>query len=231
MAYTYLIGWTALNKWYYGARWAENSNPSDLWNTYFTSSKNVKEFRQIYGEPNIIQVRKEFESGDKAFRWESKVLTRLGIPNNKKFLNKSRNQYKTNAVPWNKGIIGVIKSTEETKNKISKSLLGKPKSKDSSIRSGLSRRGIKRTPLQIKNLSESHKGYIWSSESKIKLSETNKGKKFSNEHKKSISAVALARPKLSCLRCKKIFTVNSFSNHFKYCKGIHGTRIQQISIF
>lgn len=40
--YTYLIGWSKLNWWYYGAEFAKIkkiANPSNLWTTYFTSSK------------------------------------------------------------------------------------------------------------------------------------------------------------------------------------------------
>jgi len=31
MAYTYLIGWSKLKKYYYGVRFAKKSNPKDLW--------------------------------------------------------------------------------------------------------------------------------------------------------------------------------------------------------
>ncbi len=60
--YTYIIGWSLYNKYYYGVRYAKNCNPNDLWKTYFTSSKYVKEFRNNHGEPDIIQVRKTFEN-------------------------------------------------------------------------------------------------------------------------------------------------------------------------
>jgi hypothetical protein len=58
--YTYLIGWTKHNKWYYGCQYANGqrvANPSNLWTTYFTSSKHVKECRELYGEPDVVQVR------------------------------------------------------------------------------------------------------------------------------------------------------------------------------
>ena len=54
--YTYMIGWSRLDQWYYGARYAQNCHPSDLWTTYFTSSKTVASFRELYGEPDIIRV-------------------------------------------------------------------------------------------------------------------------------------------------------------------------------
>lgn len=54
MFYTYLVGWNKLNKWYYGVRFSDKADPIELWKTYFTSSKRVKEFRLENGEPDII---------------------------------------------------------------------------------------------------------------------------------------------------------------------------------
>ena len=92
MAYTYLIGWTQHQKWYYGVRYAKGAKPTDLWNTYFTSSKHVKNFRSIHGEPDVIQIRKEFENVDHAREWESKVLRRIDATNNERFLNQTDNK-------------------------------------------------------------------------------------------------------------------------------------------
>lgn len=58
--YSYLIGWTAHDKYYYGIQYNKKSNPSDLWSKYFTSSKHVAKFREIHGEPDLIEVRKMF---------------------------------------------------------------------------------------------------------------------------------------------------------------------------
>ena len=87
--FTYLIGWSQENKFYYGVRYAKNCNPSDLWTKYFTSSKYVMEFRQQYGEPDIIQVRKTFNNKEKARMWEEKVLRRIKIKSDTKWLNKT----------------------------------------------------------------------------------------------------------------------------------------------
>lgn len=88
--YTYLIGWSKLNTWYYGVRFSSTANPFDLWVTYFTSSKHVKEFRLINGEPDIIQIRKTFNDKHSALLWEHRVLCRLKVHKLKKFLNVSR---------------------------------------------------------------------------------------------------------------------------------------------
>lgn len=76
--YTYLIGWSKLNKWYYGCQYANNkrniANPKNLWKTYFTSSVCVKQFREEHGEPDVIEVRKIFYNSKKCLLWEHKIL-------------------------------------------------------------------------------------------------------------------------------------------------------------
>lgn len=87
--YTYLIGWSSLNIWYYGVRYSKKASPSDLWVKYFTSSRHVSEFRKIHGEPDIIQVRKVFSSQKKAQEHEFKVLRRLKVTKSDKWLNRT----------------------------------------------------------------------------------------------------------------------------------------------
>ena len=85
--YTYLVGWSNLNKFYYGVRFAQNCNPSDFWVKYFTSSKVVREYRKQYGEPDVLQIRKIFDNKHSAILWEVKVLTRLHVLKSAKWLN------------------------------------------------------------------------------------------------------------------------------------------------
>lgn len=87
--YTYLIGWTKLNKWYYGVRYAKGCSPNDLWIKYKTSSNYVKEFTKIHGDPDIIEIRKTFNSVKKARLWEEKVLTRMDVIGKEQWLNKN----------------------------------------------------------------------------------------------------------------------------------------------
>ena len=91
MAYTYLIGWSKFNKFYYGVRFSKNCRPEDLWVTYFTSSKHVKTFADLYGDPDIIQIRKTFEDENKARLWEEKVLKKMKVVKNDKWINKTDN--------------------------------------------------------------------------------------------------------------------------------------------
>lgn len=94
LSYTYLIGWSKHNKWYYGRRTAKNCHPTELWKKYFTSSKYVKEFRKINGEPDIIQIRKTFSDVKICSKWESRVLSRLDVQKNENWLNKKNGDEK-----------------------------------------------------------------------------------------------------------------------------------------
>jgi hypothetical protein len=90
--YTYLIGWSKLDKWYYGVRYAKGCNPNDLWNPYKTSSKHVKNFIEENGEPDVIKIKRTFKDANSAIIWESKVLKRMKVIYNDKWLNKTDNE-------------------------------------------------------------------------------------------------------------------------------------------
>ena len=83
------FGWSHLNIWYYGSRYARKCHPDDLWTSYFTSSRHVKKFREEHGEPNIVQVRRTFQTKKETTIWESKVLRRLRVVKDKRWLNKT----------------------------------------------------------------------------------------------------------------------------------------------
>lgn len=89
LSYTYLIGWSKLDKWYYGRRTAKGCSPDDLWVTYFTSSVYVSEFREKNGEPDIIQVRKTFKSSYLCKRCENRVLLKLKAAKDDRWLNRT----------------------------------------------------------------------------------------------------------------------------------------------
>jgi len=85
--YTYLIGWSKHNKFYYGVRYAKGCSPNDLWKTYFTSSKRVSNLRVELGEPDIVQIRKTFTTKEKARLWEYNIIRRFGMISDERFLN------------------------------------------------------------------------------------------------------------------------------------------------
>lgn len=85
--YTYLIGWTKQNLWYYGSRYSKKCDPSDLWIKYFTSSKVVDHIRKEFGEPDVIKIRRSFDTVDKALKWEHTVITRMKMMSSSKWIN------------------------------------------------------------------------------------------------------------------------------------------------
>jgi len=121
IAYCYLIGWSKLDRWYYGCQWNGKANPKLLWKTYFTSSKHVKKFREENGEPDIIQIRKIFNNEEFCRIWEHKVLRRMKVIKSERWLNKSdgkcpdmesilrgaRQSKNKGSEPWNKGKTGL----------------------------------------------------------------------------------------------------------------------------
>lgn len=121
-SYTYLLGWTNHNKWYYGVRFAKNCHKNELWKTYFTSSKHVQNFAKVHGKPDIIEIRKEFVNHHDALSWETKVLTRMKVLNDDKWLNKTTNKA---ICPIAASMGGSKPKSEEMKLNLSRSIKGR----------------------------------------------------------------------------------------------------------
>ena len=152
MAYTYLIGWSNENIWYYGVRFAENAKPEDLWIKYFTSSKKVKNKRKELGEPDVIQIRKLFEDTTKARQWESKVIRRIRAISKKNWLNQTDNTDKF----YHEGPRGPF--TIEHREKLASAKRGRKISKEHAAKLHEGRRNSKNSPEHLKRLSECNKG-------------------------------------------------------------------------
>lgn len=131
--FTYLIGWTRQNLWYYGVRFAENCAPSDLWSSYFTSSELVSKARAEYGEPDRIEIRKTFSNPKKAKELEDKVLS--SIPKEKRiyWLNQVFSSFR-----------GVV-FTDEIRRRIGEASTGRPCTPETRAKISKSMSGIKRS--------------------------------------------------------------------------------------
>lgn len=143
--FTYLVGWSSHSLFYYGVRYADGCHPNNLWNTYFTSSDYVKSTRQKLGEPDVIQVRRVFSSKKEASRWEMRVLQRMKIFENAKFINRQINgnwimdeQTKSKISSTMKG----MKKTVEARMNMSKGKLGKKMSAEARVNMSKARHGI-----------------------------------------------------------------------------------------
>jgi len=169
--YTYLIGWTDINKWYYGVRFAKNCNPNDLWIKYFTSSKKVKEIRKMHGEPNIIQIRKIFDNSQKARIWESKVIKKINAVSDKKWLNQTDITDKF----YHEGPRESF--SEDHKKKLSLARIGKKDSPEKIANRIAKNTGKKRTTEQLKRMSEAQKNKVYSEQGWNNIIESNKRKR------------------------------------------------------
>jgi hypothetical protein len=89
--YTYLVGWSKLDRFYYGVRYSAEAKPVDLFEIYFTSSKHVKKFIKDNGPPDIIEIRKIFDNTHDARDWENKVLKKMKVVHSDRWINKTDN--------------------------------------------------------------------------------------------------------------------------------------------
>lgn len=85
--FIYVIGWTDLNIWYLGARYARGTQPLDLWTTYFTSSKLVQQLRSDWSEPDYFECW-ETEDSDQARTWEIELIKGLELHKDSRWLNR-----------------------------------------------------------------------------------------------------------------------------------------------
>lgn len=165
--YTYFIGWTKLNLFYYGSRYGKGCHPTDFWQTYFTSSKKVAALRLESGEPDLIQIRQEFDDVQSAMLWEKVVLRRMKVKSRKDFLNETMGN-----MPTMRG----KKHTAETKAKMSVWQKGVPKPEEA-------------TRKMIAALT----GKKMSDQARANQSAGKMGMKFADAHKANIAATKIGR--------------------------------------
>lgn len=162
--YTYLIGWSYLNRWYYGVRYQKGCDPNDLWNPYKTSSKHVSQFIKDHGDPDIIQVRKTFNNRQSALLFEHKVLRRMCVIRKEQWINKTDNRAINNA--YDEQVARAKKM-------------------------GANNRGRKLSEETKRKMSEKaklRKHSTHSEETKRKMSESHRGKTLSESHRNNISS-------------------------------------------
>lgn len=202
--YTYLIGWSNLNTWYCGVRFAKNCHPDELWVKYFTSSNYVKKFRKLHGEPDIIQIRKTFKSREEAYNWEVKVIDKMNMVRNPHWLNRQNHNISfycdghTNETRSRMKVSHTgLKETDETKLKKSKRKLGSLNPQYGSNKSG------KNNPMY------GRKGELSPSY----------GRKNSDEHQQKALEGYFSQPLIICEFCGKEFMKGHYIQwHGNKCK-------------
>lgn len=94
------------NQLYYGVRFKKGCNPSELWVTYFTSSKYIKKLINEHGLKAFkVEIRKIFSDVDKARDWEHRVLRKIKAKDRPDFINMTDNRSinSTNLKWWTNG--------------------------------------------------------------------------------------------------------------------------------
>lgn len=161
MPYTYLIGWSRLDLWYYGVRYGKGCHPEDLWVTYFTSSLEVARMRVEHGEPDVVEVRRTFDCAAAARRWEDRVLKRVGAVRSPRWLNLQCSGAEFNS------------TSESTRAKISaahKARVKPPMSAETKAKIGAWHRGKKMSESAKDKLRAANLGKVHSPESNAKRS-------------------------------------------------------------
>jgi len=182
-AYTYLLKFKQENKFYYGVRFKnvklKRHPEDDFMIRYTTSSEQINDLIKEYGIDSFEwEIRKTFDTVEKAVLWETKVLRRA------KVLAHQETWYNAN-------IAGHKITTPKGRKRISERHTGVPKSQDQKEKIRLSNigknKGRKHTEEHRQKNSEAHKGEKnsmygpCSKERAANISKANKGKKAWNE--------------------------------------------------
>ena len=207
MAYTYLIGWRSLDVWYYGYRNRENPD-SDLWVEYFTSSKYVKQFRELHGEPDVVRVHRVLPDKVSAMEYEDRFLYRVKAVRSSRWLNRGRRGIEFRSPE---------KFSEESKMKMSESA----KEWRKNNRKPTTKRMSETARRQIERVNESGFRGEWTDERRQKISEKLIGNKSltgltnSEEQNLKIAESAKYRPVACCAICRREVVVNALSQHLR----------------
>jgi hypothetical protein len=188
--YVYSISWTSKNLHYVGVQYGLNANPTNLWKTYFSSSKQVKIIREKYGDPDIIKIRKIFNDPEKARKHEHALIKRAKLVENENYLNLSNNTGKW-FVEGSKG----RKFSDEHRAKLRAAKLGRKISADHAKALHDGRRGQTNTAEHNDAIRKSNRDRIVSDESKVKMKES-RAKISSDKLKEICSKGGLTASKL-----------------------------------
>lgn len=199
--YTYLIRHNPSGKVYYGCRYAKGCKPSELWVSYFTSSKVVRSLIQSDGKSSFsCEVRRTFDSIEECRNWEHRVLKRMRVVARKIFLNLTDNKS-----------IDPVRASVGPKNRSMETNLRMAKVAE---RMGKSNRGKKRSEEFRDSVRERMKGNSFA-KGRTDSPET-RAKKRQSKLGKPSNAVGNYQPVCSCIICKKQLTSSTIKNHFNF---------------
>ena len=181
---------------------------SDLWVEYFTSSKYVKQFRELHGEPDVVRVHRVFPDKVSAMEYEDRFLYRVKAVRSSRWLNRGRRGIEFRSPE---------KFSEESKMKMSESA----KEWRKNNRKPTTKRMSENARRQIERVNESGFRGEWTDERRQKISEKLIGNKSrtgltnSEEQNRKIAESAKYRPVACCAICRREVVVNALSQHLR----------------
>ena len=208
--FVYLLRFKPTGQFYIGSRYTEKQNPpahpDQLWTSYFTNSKPVKERIEEFGKESFeYEIRKTFQTSAEARRYENRFLVKVNAAKNPRFLNKHNG---------GDGFFGGPKS-EEYKLNMSKVKLNTPDNVKEKISSTLTGRSL--SIKHKENISIGKRGLPgrkWSEEEKARyallrqgtyppmptrvkenLIKINTGSKRTEEQRSTMSSASKGKPK------------------------------------
>ena len=215
--YTYWLFHKKTKKFYYGSRTAKDCNPTDLFKSYFSSSKIVKKIIKEEGVSAFLyRVDKKFRTAKDTLDYEYAILQKFQAGNNEKFLNEHHSKMfewtkerRSSASKTHK--LRVINGTHLTAFKNghapTKGFSGKYHSEE--MRKALGER-------QTGNKNVSCRPEVREMR-RHQMIQHNPAKNSTVKHKMSISAKK--RAQVICPCCNKIGKVpGMYRYHFEYCK-------------
>lgn len=152
--YTYLLKFihpiNKEEKFYYGVKFGKDSDPSEFFVSYFTSSKIVGALLKEHGtEAFEYEIRKTFDDPKKARDWERRVIVRMNMCDKDSWLNIAIGPKYFDWTPELKEILRKANTgkvySETTKLKLSKALTGRKLSVEHNRRKNESNTGKKRS--------------------------------------------------------------------------------------
>lgn len=166
--YTYHLYHRPTGKHYYGVQYGKNAHPSNLWVSYFTSSKKVKALIELFGKDSFdVEVRRTFKTRAEAKTWEDKVIRRLNAAHRTDWLNMSdggKTFFHDGFTEESRQKMSASQSkrrhSDETKARIANALRGKKWSAEHRANNIAAKLGKTHTPEAKAKMSESRKNPI-----------------------------------------------------------------------
>ena len=183
--FAYLITSKLDGKRYYGIKISKDADPSQLWTTYFTSSKEVRAKVAKHGADSFTaEVRKVFETSEQAINWESRLLTRINAAARDDWINRSNGYLCMGSI--NKG----KKKTEQHWENWKMVRKGHKVSEETKKKIGDANRGRKQTAQANERRRQASTGFRHNEETKQRIKEAAIGRRHSPE---TIAKIKAAR--------------------------------------